>query len=227
MQQTFQPKFAPINDRIFCGQVPIDPNDAADYEDMKQTDIPVVLNQTEMWGLIAAHQISAIINYSGYSIKTPQSSNIRVFNCALPIKELLETEYKRVIEKLKTSSNDIIQLLANGHKVLLLCDDGRNRSLLAVGHYLLYTTLGSAKGLEAAQQKNALIDKLEMIYFNAKQREADIVEKTRFANYEEPPQYSTEEFKAVQACQAARRELRGLTLMSFKNLLRTVEGQTV
>jgi hypothetical protein len=104
-------------------------------------------------------------------------------------------------------------LLSNKHRILIQCADGRNKSMLIAGYYLI--TRGK-------MNPDQVVNMLETKYFSDQQRADDIRddEITRKAILgEDPPKFSDDDRQR----QSERRDLRCLTRRSFQKLLRTIK----
>lgn len=141
----------------------------------------------------------------------PQCPGAEYFYYPLPNQELMEQEFPRIFTRLDTIANDIDLMRKAGCKILVACDDGKNRSLLACGYYLI-TKL----------RQNDVIARLEMLYFSAEQRAEDIEDAKYItaADNEEPIEETEEAMATRLARRAERRVIRGLTMNSFKKMLK-------
>lgn len=83
---------------------------------------------------IENENISAIINLSSNPVKI---ENVATFSYQLPSNELLDSEIPKVNTKLDYIAKMISELYQDGHVILIYCMDGLNKSLLALGYYLM------------------------------------------------------------------------------------------
>jgi hypothetical protein len=106
---------------------------------------------------LAEADVSAIINISGKS--SPIIEDVDTFDFLLPSQELMDTEFPKTYMKLEAISQTIHNLRQSDRNILVCCNDGINKSILAIGHYLI--TYG---GMEYGD----IIEYLESIYFAQK-----------------------------------------------------------
>ncbi len=176
---------------------------------------------------LTKHNITAIINLTG---KPPIDINgrplgnlpghINVFDFLLPSQELMDTEIPKTYNKLDAIMNDIRSLRVNHRNILIQCSDGKNKSMLVVGYYLI---------VDYKQDYSKVIDDLEMLYFTNQQRAAEIADrKQRDLEPEALEQLllgmSADDRKQIERDRVERRELRGLTMLTFRKLLRLKGG---
>jgi protein-tyrosine phosphatase len=84
---------------------------------------------------LADADITAIINLTGKMDRMVE--DVDYFDYALPSSELLETEFQKTITKLEAIMSDLSELRNNNRNVLIHCLDGKNKSMLAAGYYLI------------------------------------------------------------------------------------------
>ena len=141
-----------------------------------------------------AHDVNVIINLTGKNI--PGTDEIDVFDYILPNQELLDSEIPKTVKKLDTISDDMNKFYSAGASILILCEDGKNKSPLVAGIYAIDYL-----------HKN-IIDELERIYFTDLQRAEE---------FEDNGDFTPEKVKR----RAERRQARCLTTVSFKKILKT------
>jgi protein tyrosine/serine phosphatase len=155
-------------------------------------------------GFLKYHDIDSII---ALSIKV--NSDFDIFDFVLPNDELLDFEYEKYNNKLESICVTIKDLRDNNRGILIVCNDGKNKSMSVAGYYLI--TRG---GMDSDQ----VINYLETIRFTPQQRadELRIAEALKKSiEFDKPLILSQEE----QQKQTIRRELKCLTMKSYKQLL--------
>ncbi len=172
---------------------------------------------------LSHHDITAIINLTGRppvgldNKPLKLSEHIDVFDFMLPNQELMDTEIPKTCAKLDDIMNDIRSLRVNNRNILVICNDGRNKSLLVLGYYLIVDH-GCPYGMA--------ISTLEALYFTEQQRadakdfpqgDPSAIEHALSAL---PPDHRSR----LEALRAGRREVMGLTMMTFRKLLRIKGG---
>lgn len=157
--------------------------------------------------------VSSVINLCGKEKKC----NVPVYDYLVPERELLDSEIPKVVTKL-ISIAEHIHLLRN-HRVLIICHDGKNQSLLVAGYYLITHLQKPYKNL---------IDTLETIYFNEEQRQEYFRDQETIAlNSDpdrEPVRMTQDEWKVLRQKREQWRLLRSLTILSFAKILRMAGG---
>ena len=196
-------RFAKVADRIFIGNYKC-------AEDLQ---------------FLAKNDITAIINLSGK--KPPLVEDIDYFDYIIPSSELMNAEIQKTTTKLNTIAQNIYELQMAHRNLLICCSDGRNKSMLAAGYYLI---------ANQNRKYDAVITQLETSYFNDRQRSDEleyiqnaIVDPDAAALAEES---LPEEEKlrlatlrgVMEGKRAERSGVRGLTMMSFRKLLRIRGG---
>lgn len=165
--------------------------------------------------------ISAIISLDR-GIKSVED----IFDYVIPGNELMDSEVPKVLTKLNDICNTIKELRENGRAVLIQCSDGKNKSALVAGYYLI-----NRGGMDAAK----VVEFLTGVYFTQAQRAEELADKVRLERLQHEEQEATGEqgrlmSKNVQheplseedmKRQEARHSLRALTNHSFRKILRT------
>ncbi len=149
--------------------------------------------------------ISAII-----SLDRGITSAEDIFEFVLPNTELLDSEVPKVLTKLESICDTIKELRENGRSVLIQCADGKNKSALVAGYYLI-----RRGGMDPVK----VIEFLTKMYFTAAQSAEEAADKIRLERVQREEQVaplSEEDMKR----QEARRVLRALTNRSFQKILR-------
>jgi hypothetical protein len=143
-------------------------------------NITAALNESN----IITHNISTVINVSGDKLEA-LSNIVNTFSYALTSNELTEAELPRIREKLNTISATIADLVKNCHRVLVVCDNGKNRSALVVAYYL-------AKN---GKRYDEIIRHIQYIYMTPEQKAAELeyVAAADRASREEIPMKTTRE----------------------------------
>lgn len=150
--------------------------------------------------LVTTADITAVIDLDG---SRNYGTSVDVFDFMLPDQELLDEELPPIIKKLNTIATTIKTLRDNGRNILISCPDGRNKSMLAVGYYLL--TIKNAP--------ESTIDMLDTIRFTPEQKCDDMAYK-QLLNAVVAPE--------VEEKRRERQLLRSLTLNSFRKILYNV-----
>lgn len=164
--------------------------------------------------------ISAIISLDR-GIKSVED----IFDYVIPGTELMDSEVPKVLTKLNDICDTIKELRENGRAVLIQCADGKNKSALVAGYYLI-----SRGGMDAAKVVEFLIG----MYFTPAQRAEEVADKVRLERIQREEQEATGEqgrlmSKQVQheplseedmKRQEVRNNLRALTNRSFQKILR-------
>lgn len=154
-------------------------------------------------------KITATIDLTGRQKYAVSAGATREF--VLPSQELLRDEYQKMINKLKEIATCIKDFRAKNHNVLIYCIDGRNKSPLVAGYYMI-TYLGS--------KPTDVVTTLSTIYMTPEQRKMEQDDQNN--RYMLPENITPEEREKLDTDRKARAELRCLTLITFKNLLRVV-----
>lgn len=160
--------------------------------------------------LLSKNNITAVINVSGDDMVTRHN----YYEFILPNKELLPTEYQKVLSRLASIKTVIVDLIKQ-QNIFICCYEGRNQSLLVAGYYMI--TIGNTPA--------SVVRKLETLYFDQQMIADEERDQLRAANADPdaPAEvFTEEEFRALQASRELRRGLRGLTITSFASLLLTV-----
>ncbi len=179
---------------------------------------------TEDLHFLADNDITAIINLSGKT--TMFVEDIDYFEYLLPSQELMQAEIPKTTTKLNTISQNIHELRTANRCVLINCSDGRNKCLLAAGYYLISQN----------RKYDAVINQLETCYFNTRQK-ADEIEYVQNAIVDPDAAEEAEKLlpdiersrlyeirRVMEEKRAERSGVRGLTMASFKKLLRLKGG---
>ncbi len=171
------------------------------------------------------YDITAVINLTGKQLRDVRGKPItlpgyiHVFDFMLPSQELLDAEIPKTYNKLDAIMNVIRSLRVDGRNVLIQCNDGRNKSMLVVGYYLI---------VDHEQQHSDVISKLETLYFTDQQKSLEARDKQLYAANPNTTAViiGPAERSIYEADRAERQELRGLTMMTFRKLLRSRGGET-
>jgi hypothetical protein len=161
--------------------------------------------------------ITIIINLTDGPVDSIE--DVDIVNYILPSQELLDDEVPKMFSKLDAMASYILTLRKNNKNILIQCEDGRNKSILVAGYYLICTGTHYAK----------LLNRLEMLYFTAQQRldeQADLdlnildpeIYEANIANL------SAEKRNELEVKRAERRALRCLTMLTYHKLLRKKGG---
>jgi hypothetical protein len=114
--------------------------------------------------VLKMYNISAIIQLEANDVLTP-TTIVDTYDYALSGQELLDYEVQPMTRKLDTICDDIRDLRESQQNILLQCVDGRNKSLLVVGYYLV-------KRLK--QDPQTVVTTLTQIYFTSEQVSAEV-----------------------------------------------------
>ncbi|SIP85743.1 Dual specificity phosphatases (DSP): Ser/Thr [Pacmanvirus A23] len=151
---------------------------------------------------LADADISAIINLCGSSLQ--QVEDVDYFEYVLPNEELIESEFPRVLSKLESISQYITMLRNNKRCVLISCNDGKNKCMIAAGYYLINVL---------KQQTNDVIWKLESLYFTPNEIQEELAYNKKVEAFEE---IDSKSFELMNA----RKVNKCLTMASFKRILK-------
>lgn len=157
-------------------------------------------------------QIDEIINISGEDLK----AHIMTHDYMLPSQELLPSEHAKTIAKLETISARLAQLASK--RVLVNCDDGKNKCMLATGYYLI---------TRCQHGYAATIEMLERLYFNDEQVKQELEDQQRLQAIDpetQPQTMTSDQLARITALREQRRAIRCLTMQSFSKLLRLTGG---
>lgn len=149
--------------------------------------------------------ISAII-----SLDKGVKSQEDIWQFVVPDTELLDNEVPKILTKLESISNTISELRENGRSVFIQCADGKNKSLLVAGYYLI-----KRGGMDPVR----VVDLLIGLYFTPAQRDEEVADKLRLERVQREEQVaplSEDDMKR----QEARHARRALTNRSFQKILR-------
>lgn len=167
---------------------------------------------------LANADVSAIINLSGKLVESIE--DVDVFEFLLPSQELMDSEIPKTNLKLDTICTVIHELRANNRTVLIQCADGKNKCMLAAGYYLIS---------KHNRQFNTVIEQLEMLYLSPQQKSDELDERARYDR--DPEEFEREESalspedrSVLKTKRAARRNLKCLTMASFRKILRLKGG---
>jgi hypothetical protein len=106
--------------------------------------------------------ITAVFNF-GSLYKRDQHYPAMVFDYVLPSQELMDSEIPKTMLKLDSIAEDIHATLAESHRILVVCSDGKNKSTLAVGYYLIK---------KASRNLDVVVETLESAYCNSSMDDA-------------------------------------------------------
>lgn len=153
-------------------------------------------------------QISAIINLTDDKINC---TGIEVFDYYLPDQELLDTEFGKTIKKLDTIIDDIKYLHQLNHSVLICCFDGRNKSALVAGYYLI----------SIGEHSSKVITMLDTLYFTPEMRVQEEIYKKQIQDEQNGivPFASGDELILRLSLAESRNKIRCLTLQSFQKII--------
>lgn len=101
--------------------------------------------------------ITAVFNFSSL-YQRDQQYPAMVFDYVLPSQELMDSEIPKTMIKLDSIAEDIHATLAESHRILVVCSDGKNKSTLAVGYYLIK---------KASRNLDVVVEVLESAYCNS------------------------------------------------------------
>ena len=138
-----------------------------------------------------------------------------VFDFAISSAELLDFEIPKTISKLEQACETIKDLRAANRGILIACNDGKNKSMLVAGYWLI---------TRGGMQPDAVINFLETIHFSAQERAdetRDVEALHRSIQTDTPLKNTAEDLKK----QSIRREKRCLTMASFRRVLQWNELQ--
>jgi hypothetical protein len=158
--------------------------------------------------------ISAIINLSGETLEPIE--NVDIFNFLLPSQELMSTEVPKTIQKLEMIAATMQDLKIMNRTVLVNCVNGKNKCMLAVGYYLIS---------KCQWPHDRTVEQLEMMYFDQQQRQDELAD--RAVMEQDPdmestgPLVSAAERSTLRAKRAARRNIKCLTMASYRQILRS------
>ena len=100
--------------------------------------------------------ITAVFNF-GSLYKRDQQYPAIVFDYVLPSQELMDSEIPKTMLKLESIAEDINATINDSHRILVVCSDGKNKSTLAVGYYLIK---------KASRPLDVVVEVLESAYCN-------------------------------------------------------------
>lgn len=167
--------------------------------------------------ILENNNITAVINNNRDTITINPS--IDVFTYLLSSQELLETEIPKTITKLENIMQCIRLLRENNRNILICCADGKNQSLLVAGYYLI---------TRLKQPYTTVINSLELIYFSDEMKADYADDMKRIMNDSDPDKppeiISPEKLQLLSVKRAERRNIQGLTMMTFQKILRRVGG---
>lgn len=143
--------------------------------------------------------ITAIINLSGK--KTTSVNNIDIFDFVLSNQELMDVEFPKMISKLEMICQTISELVHNNRNFLICCLDGKNKSPLTAGYYLIKY---------CREDVNHTISRLETIYYSP-----DILAEHINAGTSN---------NVSDNLRTAHAERRTLTMSSFRRILRLIKN---
>jgi hypothetical protein len=162
--------------------------------------------------------ITAVIDVSGLQKPLAHVEDVDVFTFLLPNQELMNTEFQKTEAKLSTITSLIKDLHTSRRRILIVCDDAKNKCLLAAGHYLISTGASHVK----------TISDLEMLYLSAEQRAEELQERNLLDTdpdiFEKRDKLDPKIRAEIEQRAAQRRERMCLTMETFKKLLRLRGG---
>ena len=163
------------------------------------------------------NNITAIINNNRDAITANPS--IDIFTYLLASQELLETEIPKTVSKLENIMQCIQSLRENNRNILLCCADGKNQCLLVAGYYLI---------TRLKQPYTDVINLLELIYFNDEMKTEHIEDTKRIMDASDPDKtpilVSPESLHLISVKRVERRNIQGLSMMTFQKILRRAGG---
>jgi hypothetical protein len=201
----------------------------------KVTDGIWIGNETSVTvvSMLISNNITAVINLTGTDIYRLFGADqwydcIDVIDFLLPNQELMDTEIPKVTNKLDTIANEINKFRAQGKCVLIQCIDGKNKSMLAAGYYLIVDQKRQHEadpGKVRAVNVDDIISNLETIYYTQAQKDD---ERHDLASWDIDPDLIEEKLlkltpearKKLDQDREGRRAVRGLTMPTFRKLLR-------
>jgi hypothetical protein len=107
------PKYVKIAEGIYVGAIP--PRQSLDQAFLTTSDVKAVI---------------------ALNIRL-ESASVEILEYALPIDEMMDSEIPKTLSKLGEICEEIKELRDGGVNVLVACNDGRNRSMLVVGYYMI------------------------------------------------------------------------------------------
>lgn len=208
-------------------------------------------NETSMYEhlFMVAADIGAVINLTGKPIINHDTD---FYEFSLPSQELMNTEVNKTVSKLESICQTITNLRSANKKVLICCTDGKNKCMLAAGFYMI--SIGQKcenviESLEVAyfSPEQILEDRADQLFLqqqteqiqrdederqtrlrndelNDIEIETDINDPPKKVLYDEEQKRVDSEFKQREEKRADRREIRCLTLASFRKILRVKSG---
>lgn len=147
--------------------------------------------------------ITKVINLTNFDIDPVDG--VEFIEFGLPDTEMLDAEIPRMEGKLDNIVKVINAATATGSRVLICCEDGRNKSMLAAAYYLC--SIGNPFA--------ATFARLETAYFTPAQLAAENREKRGEIRTDNP-----EEIAAIRTAREERQKVRALTMKSYCALLR-------
>lgn len=110
--------------------------------------------------------ITKVINLTNFDIEPVEG--VEFIEFGLPDTEMLDAEIPRMTEKLDKVVRVINTSLASSCRVLICCEDGRNKSMLAAAYYLC--SCGSPYGQTIARLETAYFTPAQVAAENAERR---------------------------------------------------------
>jgi hypothetical protein len=178
-------------------------------------------------GFLRTYNINAVVNLTGKALVDVYGRqldtlppNVVVLDFLLPSQELMDTEIPKTCNKLDAIMTDIRSLRVNHRNILVQCNDGKNKSMLVIGYYLI---------VDHERPYDKVIDDLEILYFTDQQKAIEIRDRQQ---RDADPEIieglllgmSADARKQLEVDRLERRELRGLTMLTFRKLLRLKGG---
>ena len=154
---------------------------------------------------LSEENITFAINLTGE--QSPLVEDMITYDYSLPNNELLESEYFRVITKLRKISNDIDNARSRGANILIYETNCKNKAPLVAGYHL---TL-------AGNNPNTVIKQLETIFYTNNQREEAAEYNKRLASGD--MNMSTDEYTDALKKKNQRESIRCLTLVTFRKII--------
>lgn len=181
--------------------------------------------------MLMTNNITAIINLTGTDIENLFGPDqwydyIDVMDFLLPNQELMDTEIPKVTSKLDAIIAEIYKWREEGKGILILCFDGKNKSMLVAAYYTIVDQKKrAAAGGPPAQNVDDVISHFETIYYTPTQKQE---EREDNAAWNIDPdlidsnlmKLTVDERKILEQKREARRDIRGLTISTFRKLLR-------
>lgn len=166
---------------------------------------------------LANADISAIINLCTSKENQPEPTEyVDVFDFILPAQELMDSELQKTDMRLAAIVGAVRDLRKSNRSVLISCEDGKNQCMLVAGYYQI---------AELRMGADAVIESLEMLYFNEAMKADELRERTLLKTNPGALQTqligrSAAEIAQIEESISSRRDRKCLTMASFRKILR-------